>query len=234
MACAHFALGVAAWQARDAATARPHLEASRHAFDALGSPSWAARAVLVLGRVARDAGDYPAAARRYAEAEALARPTGDGWILGHILWQPGGARAPGGRLPARPPAPGGSAGGAPCAPRPAGDRGGAGGAGVGGAGRGGRGHGARARLTEALAVLRDAGYVWGVPPHLRELAQVAEAQGHPERAARLWGAAAAQRQALVGRPLPADRGRSSPRPPRPSAPSWATPPSTPPGPRARR
>jgi hypothetical protein len=33
---------------------------------------------------------------------------------------------------------------------------------------------------------------------------VAEAGGHPARAARLWGAAAAQHQAVVGRPLRED------------------------------
>jgi hypothetical protein len=59
---------------------------------------------------------------------------------------------------------------------------------------------ARARLTQALAVQRDAGHVWGIPFRLRELAWVAEAQGQPGRAARLWGAAAAQHQALLGRP----------------------------------
>ena len=54
-----------------------------------------------------------------------------------------------------------------------------------------------------------------MPPRLRDLARVAEAQGQPARAARLWSAAAAQHQAIVGRPLPADRGalRPSPRPP---------------------
>jgi hypothetical protein len=35
---------------------------------------------------------------------------------------------------------------------------------------------------------------------------VAEAQGQPERAVRLWGAAAAQHQAIVGRPLREDEG----------------------------
>jgi hypothetical protein len=35
---------------------------------------------------------------------------------------------------------------------------------------------------------------------------VAAAQGHPARAARLWGAAAAQHQTIVGRPLRADEG----------------------------
>jgi len=65
---------------------------------------------------------------------------------------------------------------------------------------------AHARLTEALTVLRDAGLVWDVPPLFGDLAQVAVAQGQPERAARLWGAAAAQHQALLGRPLPADEG----------------------------
>jgi hypothetical protein len=36
-----------------------------------------------------------------------------------------------------------------------------------------------------------------------ELVRLAAAQGQPARAARLWGAAAAQHQALLGRPLPA-------------------------------
>jgi hypothetical protein len=86
IALAHHGLGVAGWLAGDPAPARSHLEASRHAFDALGSPSRAALAVMELGNVARAAGDAPAAARLYAEAEALARPTGDAFGLGHILW----------------------------------------------------------------------------------------------------------------------------------------------------
>jgi non-specific serine/threonine protein kinase len=61
---------------------------------------------------------------------------------------------------------------------------------------------ARARLTQAVTVLRDGGSVWSIPPDLRGLAQVAEVQGQPERAARLWGAVAAQHQALRGRSLP--------------------------------
>src|SRR5262249_3022216 len=85
-AYAHFVLGlVAAHGARDAVTARPHLEASRAAFAALGAPAWAAGAVMVLGNVARNEGEYPAAAWLYAEAEALTRPTGDTVVLGFIL-----------------------------------------------------------------------------------------------------------------------------------------------------
>ena len=68
---------------------------------------------------------------------------------------------------------------------------------------------ARARLTEALTVLRDGGQVWGIPSRLQELAWVAQAQGQPERAARLWGAGAAQYQALLGRPVPAAQRLSS-------------------------
>jgi hypothetical protein len=82
---ARFMLGIVAWHTQEAATARAHQEASRRAFDALGYPSWAARAVMVLGNVGRDEGDDPAAARLYAEAEELARPTGDTYALGFIL-----------------------------------------------------------------------------------------------------------------------------------------------------
>jgi hypothetical protein len=84
-AAAHLWLGIVAMRAQDAATARPHLEASRHAFAALGFPSLVASPVAVLANVARDEGDQPAAARLYAEAEALARPTGDVYVLGLIL-----------------------------------------------------------------------------------------------------------------------------------------------------
>ena len=205
VACAHFALGNAAWQARDAATARPHLEASRHAFYALGSPSWAARSALVLGRTASDTGDYPAAARRYAEAEALARAAGDGWILANILDNRAilAHREGDYRLSRRLREEVLAVRRAHRDPRGIGVA-------LGALGWVALAEGdtatARARLTEALSVLRDAGYVWGVPSYLGVLAQVTAVQGHPERAARLWGAAAAQGQALVGRPLRTDRG----------------------------
>jgi non-specific serine/threonine protein kinase len=203
-AYAHLMLGVAGWQAGDPATARAHLEASRDAWHALGPPALAADAVMVLGNMARDAGDYPAAARRYAEAEALARPTGDGWVLGLILnhWAIPACRdgdyplarrlleeALALRRAHRDPRGIGSTlarlGRVALAERDAAS--------------------ARRLLTHALTVERDGGYVWGIPPRLGDLAQVAQAQGQPERAVRLWSAAAAQRQALVGHPLAADQ-----------------------------
>ena len=61
-------------------------------------------------------------------------------------------------------------------------------------------------LTQGLAAHRDAGFRWAIPLRLRDLARVAEAQGRPARAARLSSAAAAQHQAIVGRPLRADEG----------------------------
>jgi predicted ATPase/class 3 adenylate cyclase len=205
---------VAAWRAQDAAraaqeaaTARAHLEASRHAFAALGSLSLVANAVQGLADVARDAGDDQGAARLYAEAEALARPTGDGWTLGHILLGRAELARRGGDYPlARrlceealalrrahrdPREIGGTLALLGQVALAAGDA-----------------ATARARLTEALTVLRDAGYVWDIPQRLQELARVAAAQGQPERAARLWGAAAAQHQALFGRPLSADWGQA--------------------------
>ena len=159
----------------------------------------------MLGNVARDAGDDPAAARRYAEAEALARPTGDGWVLGHILWNRAdlARRAGDPRLARRLLEEALALQRAHREPRGIGQT-------LARLGRVALAEGdaaaARRGLTQGLAVLRDAGYVWGLPPRLRDLAQVAEAQGHPARAARLWGAAAAQHQALLGRPLPAHEG----------------------------
>ena len=166
---------------------------------------WAAQAVLLLANVARKAGEYPSAGRLYAEAEALARPTGDTYALGAILdnravlAQGEGDSRLARRLGEE----------ALALHRAHGDRQRIGHA-LAALGRVALAEGdaatAHARLTEALTVLRDAGLVWDVPPHLRELAQVAAAQGQPERAARLWGAAAAQHQVLLGRPLPADEG----------------------------
>jgi predicted ATPase len=204
-AVGHLWLGILARDTQDAATARPHLEASRHAFDVLDYPSRAAGAVLALADVACGAGDDQGAARLYAEAEALARPTGDAFALGHILEnQEALARRVGDHRRARRLLEETLAlRRAHRDPRGIGNT-------LAGLGRLALAEGdaptARARLTEALTVQRDAGYVWGVPPRLRELAQVAEAQGHPARAARLWGAAAAQHQALVGRPLPPAQG----------------------------
>ena len=163
----------------------------------------AAGAVMVLGNVARDAGDYPAAARRYAEAEALARPTGDNWVLGQILWNRGGLAQRQGdyrlarwlleevlalrRTQHNPRDVGVTLAALGRVALAAGDT-----------------ATARTRLTQAVTVLRDGGQVWSLPLRLAELAQLAAAQGQPTRAARLWGAAAAQRQTLVGRPPRAD------------------------------
>ena len=204
-ALAHFQLGLVAMAAREAATARLHAEASRHAFDALGSPSWAAQAVGVLGNVARDAGDDQEAARRYAEAEALARPTGDGWVLGLIL----GNRADLARRAGEPQLARRLLEEALALQRALREP-----QGIGQTlerlGRlalaEGDAAGARRGLTQGLTVWRDGGCVWSLPSLLRHLARVAEAQGHPARAARLWSAAATQHQALLGRPLPAHEG----------------------------
>jgi predicted ATPase/class 3 adenylate cyclase len=201
-------LGVAGWVAGDPATARSHLEASRRAWQALGQPSLAARAVMELGNVACEAGDDPAAARLYAEAEALARPTGDAFALSHVLWNRAElARREGDyRLARRLWEEVLALRRAHRDPRGIGVT-------LAGLGRVALAEGdaatARARLTQAVTVLRDGGQVWVIPPRLRELAQVAQSQARPERAARLWGAAAAQHQALVGRPLPADPGPPS-------------------------
>jgi non-specific serine/threonine protein kinase len=199
-AYAHLMLGVARWSASDLTAARHHLEVSCDAWYALDFPSLAADAVMVLGNIARDASDYQAATRRYAEADALARPTGDGWVLGLILnhWAILACRA----------------GDCPLARRLLEEA-----LALRRAHQDMRGIGttlarlgrvtlaehdavtARRLLTQALAVERDAGYVWGLPPCLGDLAQVEEAQGQPIRAARLWSAAAAQHQAVAGRPL---------------------------------
>jgi tetratricopeptide (TPR) repeat protein len=202
-------LAVAAWQASDPVApdpvaARTHLEASRHGFQTLGYPALAAEAVMVLGVGAHEEGDPLGAARRYAEAEALARPAGDIHVLAHIvgnqawlarrqgdyplarrLWEEALALRAAQRdrrgisddlrcLGSLALAEGDSAA-------------------------------ARARLTEALTVLQDAGHVWSMPRLLRGLAQVAAAQGQLRRAARLWGAGEAHYQAITGRPPPADR-----------------------------
>jgi non-specific serine/threonine protein kinase len=205
IALAHLVLGLVAMTARDAATACPHLEASRHAFAALGYASMAAGSVLALGMAALSAGDDRGAARRYAEAEALARPTGDGWVLGLILEPRAELALHAGeyRLARRLLEEALALRRAHRAPH-----------GIGQAlsrlGRlalvEGDAAAARRRLTQGLAVWRDAGCVWRIPVLLRNLARVAEAQGQPARAARLWSAAAAQHQALLGRPLPADEG----------------------------
>jgi predicted ATPase/class 3 adenylate cyclase len=203
-ALSHLMMGTAAWQGQEAAVARSHLEASRRAFAALGLRSRAAQAVLVLANVAREVGDVPAAARQYAEAEALARRTGDGFTLGYILWNRAELARRGGDSPlAR------RLGEEALVLHRANRQPGWIGLTLTGLGQLALAEGdaetARQRLTQGLAVQRDGGYVWGVPWCLQELARVAEAQGQPARAARLWSAAA-QHQALVGRPLPTDEG----------------------------
>jgi non-specific serine/threonine protein kinase len=60
---------------------------------------------------------------------------------------------------------------------------------------------AAALLQESLALRRQAGHKRGIARCLEGLAGVGGARGHAERAARLYGAAAALRQA-IGVPLP--------------------------------
>jgi non-specific serine/threonine protein kinase len=48
---------------------------------------------------------------------------------------------------------------------------------------------ARARLTEALDIIRHIGAKWETTVCLEEMGKVAAAENQPERAARLWGAA---------------------------------------------
>jgi predicted ATPase/DNA-binding SARP family transcriptional activator len=62
---------------------------------------------------------------------------------------------------------------------------------------------ARASLNESLAIFRELGNKEGIVKDLEGLAAVAVAQGAAERAARLFGAAAALREA-IGAPLPPD------------------------------
>ncbi|HLY26500.1 MAG TPA: hypothetical protein VKQ72_09185, partial [Aggregatilineales bacterium] len=60
-------------------------------------------------------------------------------------------------------------------------------------------------LHHALALFRDLGYQSGQAWCLAGLAGAAELDEDPERAARLWGAAEVQRQAIGCRPAPAAR-----------------------------
>src|SRR5581483_10291255 len=60
---------------------------------------------------------------------------------------------------------------------------------------------AAARAVESLRLLREQGSTYYVPDCLELLAAVASAQGQPERAARLFGAAEALRQE-IGAPVP--------------------------------
>jgi hypothetical protein len=65
--------------------------------------------------------------------------------------------------------------------------------------------GARALIAESLAIFWELGHRFGIAQNLEGLAAVAVAQGQPERAARLIGAAEALRE-VIGAPLPpADR-----------------------------
>jgi hypothetical protein len=59
---------------------------------------------------------------------------------------------------------------------------------------------AQRSLVEALRLARDSGPRWLVAATLEQLAALDEAHGHPERAARFLGAAAALRQAM-GTPI---------------------------------
>ncbi len=62
---------------------------------------------------------------------------------------------------------------------------------------------ARSFYSESLAVCTELGDRLGIPARLDRLASVAAAQGVPDRAARLWGAAERLREE-TGSPLPAN------------------------------
>ena len=231
-----------AWRRGDPATADPaaaraHLEASRHAFHALGYPALAAQTVMALGVMAHDQGDHRGAAQRYAEAEALARPTGDSHVLAHIVGnQAWLARSRGDCLLARR-----LFEEALALRRAHRDR------------RGisndlsslgslalaeGDATTARARLTEAMTILRDAGHVWSMPWLLRELAQVAGSPGQlPTRGPAVGRGGGAvpgdHRTATASGPAPRPGTRRS-GPFGPSARGWTRPLSATPGQRARR
>jgi ATP/maltotriose-dependent transcriptional regulator MalT len=71
---------------------------------------------------------------------------------------------------------------------------------------------ARALLAESLLVARDWGKAgWGVAPALVNLAELAVAEGQPERALRLAGAAAGLREARQARLQPTESARAEAR-----------------------
>lgn len=175
--------------------AAPQIEDALERFRALGDRAGEARALSHRGMLAVFQGDFTAARPQYLRALALARAAEDDDAVGRILnnlgdsyayaLEPVAARAAyeeslafvrrlGDRQMTS-----NVLGSLGLVALEAGDRAAAG-----------------AAVAESAALVRALGIAYSVPTALDQLACLAAADGHGERAARLWGAAAAARAAL--------------------------------------
>jgi tetratricopeptide (TPR) repeat protein len=203
-AWSQFLAGWTAWSQRDYATARRHLEASLALQQEVGDRECTAWTLHHLGSVAFEQGEWEAAQSLWLECRVAFQEMGKGPGLAYTLIDLGElAWLNGETTTARAHFEQGLA-----VARDVGDKRPTAmalhGLGLLAHQRGEAGE-ARLLLEESLIMLQEVGDRWLIARSLSGLAVVAEAEQQPERAARLAGAAEAQRQVLGAQRSPVER-----------------------------